>query len=102
MNDKKPITREWEGETWRGCRHGVVRTEWNGVIQNQRTDTQGERSRVDRVSKDTESGRGICIISLNIRSGRTGGMETVLRALRQGNIRIGFLQEMKITRGIHT
>ena len=34
--------------------------------------------------------------------GRSGGLETTLRALRQGNVDVGFLQEKKLTQGIHT
>ena len=49
-----------------------------------------------------ESGRLIRIRSLKIRTGRAGGLETVLPALQQGNIGIGFLQETKLARGIHT
>ena len=44
----------------------------------------------------TESGRVIFIASINIRSGREGGLETALRALQQGNIGIGFLQEKNL------
>ena len=49
-----------------------------------------------------ERGRGIRIATLNIRSGREGGLETALRALCQGNISTGVLQETKLTGGIHT
>ena len=44
----------------------------------------------------------IRIRSLKIRTGRAGGLETALPALKQGNIGIGFLQETKLARGIHT
>ena len=47
-------------------------------------------------------GRGICIATLNIRSGREGEMETALLALWQGTIDIRILQEAKLTMGIHT
>ena len=43
-----------------------------------------------------------CIASINIRSGRAGGLEAALLALRHGNTGIGVLQETKLTRGIHT
>ena len=43
----------------------------------------------------------IRITLLNIRSGWTGSLETVLRSLQQGSIGIGVLQDMKLTRGIH-
>ena len=71
------------------------------MIQNQILDAQGEWSRFYRVPKETGSGQGIFIATLNIRSGRVGVLETALRALRQGNIKIRVLQEMKLTRGIH-
>ena len=43
----------------------------------------------------------IRITSLNIRSVWLGGLEAALRTLNQGNIRIGVLQETKLTGGIH-
>ena len=49
-------------------------------------------------------GGGVCgirISTLNIWSGRAGGLETALRTLRQGNIGIGVLKETKLTGGIH-
>ena len=57
----------------------MVRPNWNGVAQNQRTKAQYrgeivERSRVDRVPNETDSGCVICIVSLNIRSGQGGGV----------------------------
>ena len=59
------------------------------------------RIRVGRGSKGGESGRAIHIASLNIRSGREGGFEAALRALKQGNIGIIVLQETNLTEGIH-
>ena len=38
---------------------------------------------------------------LNIRSGGVGGMEAVLRALRQSNLDVGVLHETKLTDRIH-
>ena len=104
---REPITRKREGGTLKGCSYRVVQPEWSGVTRNKRTNTRDrgeieERSRVDRVPKGTESGRMICIASLNIKLGRVGGLETVLCALQQGNIGIGDLYETKLTRGIHT
>ena len=65
MGDRKTSIREW----------GVlVRPDGNGVTQNQRTNKQGERSRVNRVPKETEMGRRIRIVALNMRSGRAGGL----------------------------
>ena len=43
----------------------------------------------------------IRLAALNIRSGRTGGLETTPRALRQGKVDVGILQETKLTDGIH-
>ena len=34
--------------------------------------------------------------------GRAGGLETALWALQKGNVDVGFLQETKLTQGIHT
>ena len=38
---------------------------------------------------------------MNIQVGKAGGLETALRELHQGNIDVGFLQETKLTQGIH-
>ena len=38
----------------------------------------------------------------NIRNGRNGWLETVLRAMEQANIDMGFMQETKITDGVYT
>ena len=38
----------------------------------------------------------------NIRNGRSGGLEAALRAMEQGNIDIGFMQETKITDRVYT
>ena len=92
---------EWEGETRRGGHYGVVRTNGNGVTKNQRTHARGEGSRVNRVPKETERGCGIHIGTINIRSGREGGLKTALGALQQGNIGIGVLQDTKLTGVIH-
>ena len=100
-DDRQPNIREWEVETRGGRNCGVVRPDWNGVTQNQRTGERGERSQVDRVLKEMESGRVIRIATLNIRSGRVGVLETALRALRQGNIGMGVLQETELTGRIH-
>ena len=67
----------------------MVQPDWNGVTKNQRTGIQNWWV-------------VICIRSLNIRTGQAGGLETALPALQQGNIGIRFLQETKLTRGIHT
>ena len=80
----------------------MVRPDGNEVTKNQRKNTQGERSRVNRVPKDTDRGHGIRIATFNTRSGRAGGLKTALPDLRQGNIGIGVLQETKLTGVIHT
>ena len=38
----------------------------------------------------------------NIRNGRSGGLKAALRAMEQGNMDIGFLQETKLTDGVYT
>ena len=43
----------------------------------------------------------IRILFLNIRFGRAGRMEEALRALKQGNVDVGVLQETKLTDGTH-
>ena len=45
---------------------------------------------------------GIRVSTLNIRSGRAGGLEAALQSLNQGNVDMGVLQETKITDRIHT
>ena len=44
---------------------------------------------------------GIRLATLNIRSGSLGGLEAALLALKQGNVDVGVLQDMKLTDGIH-
>ena len=55
-----------------------------------------------RKYKGSEERKGIRIASLNLRSGRAGGLEALLRALQQGHVDVRVLQETKLTRGIHT
>ena len=52
--------------------------------------------------KVSGAARAIRIVSLNIRPGRASGLEAALRALKQGNVEVGVLQEMKLKKGIHT
>ena len=40
-DNREPITREREVETWRGLSYGVVQPDWNGVTRNNRTNAQG-------------------------------------------------------------
>ena len=56
MDDKRPSTREWEGETRERNHYGVVLTNGNKVTQDQRRYTQGERIRGNGVPKDTAGG----------------------------------------------
>ena len=102
MDDERPSIREWEEENWRRGHYGLVRPDWNWVTQNQRTNARDGQSRFNRVPKERERGRRICITTFNIRSGREGGLDMALRALWKCNIRIGVLQDTKIARGIHT
>ena len=88
-------------------RHSGVLTDWNGAGRARghnarklgycRISTQYRRNR-----KGPEERKGIRIASLNIRSGRVGGMEEALRDFHQGNVNVGVLQEAKLTRRIHT
>ena len=55
-----------------------------------------------RVWKVAGIGGGISLLSLNIQTGRAGGLERALWAIQQGNVDVGFLQETKLTQGIHT
>ena len=50
----------------------------------------------------TDSRRVIRISSLNIRLEDVGGLEAALQALQKGNIGIRVLQEINITKEIHT
>ena len=50
--------------------------------------------------KGVGAGHTIRITSLNIRSGRVGGLEAALRALRQGKVRVVIIKETKLTNGI--
>ena len=92
-----------KGKNWRGQLWGVLHANWNGEAR-----VQGQNARVQGGGKfcaqDTHGMRSlgqIRLTTLNIRSGRAGGMEAVLRALRQGNVDVGVLQTMKSTEMIH-
>ena len=43
----------------------------------------------------------IKLATLNIRSGRVGGLEAALRSLRQVSVDVGVLKGTKLTEGIH-
>ena len=53
------------------------------------------------VRKGTETGQGIRLASLNIHTGRVGILEMALWALQEGDMNVGFLQEVKMNQGIH-
>ena len=55
-----------------------------------------------RFQNGTCTGIRIRLASLDISTGRVGGLETALRALHQGNVDMGFLQENNLMQGIHT
>ena len=48
------------------------------------------------------AGQGISLPSLNIRSGRAGGLDTELQAQHQGDVDAVFLQETKLMQDIYT
>ena len=50
----------------------------------------------------TEGSGSVAFASFNIRSGRNGGLEAALRAMKQLGVDIGFLMETKLTGGIYT
>ena len=50
--------------------------------------------------KGLDDAKGVYIASLNIRSGRVGGLEVALLTLQQGNIYFGVLQETKLIQRI--
>ena len=54
------------------------------------------------VSLEGEDRIPISIVTYNIRSGRSGGLELALRAMKQMNVDFGILTETKLTDGIHT
>ena len=80
----------------------MVKTDGNAVIQDQSKNAQGGRIQANRVPKETERGRGVCIATINIRLGQAWGLKTALRTLRQGSSGVGVLKETKLTGGIHT
>ena len=51
--------------------------------------------------KDYDAAIRISIASLNIRSGRVGGLEAALQVMRQGNVNVDVFQETKLTDGVH-
>ena len=59
------------------------------------------QSRVGGGMEGTVSRCVIRITLLNISSDWMGVLEAALRALQQGNVGLGFLQETKLTKGIH-
>ena len=68
-----------------GCQK-VIR--WWGMCQSTGVSTRG------RVP--------IGFVTYNIRNGRDGGLELVLRRMAQANMNLGICQETKITDGVYT
>ena len=76
---------------------------WNGTAR-----VRGHNARIHGVGFFwTQDRRGvrfsgkIRLATLHIRMGRAGGLELVLRALPQGKVDVGVLQETKLTDKIH-
>ena len=86
---------------------GLLHADWNGEARARGQNSQ-ERAeywttpKSGKVLKGVGAGCVICIMSLNIRSGRAGGLEAALRDLRQGKVGAGILQETKLTNRVHT
>ena len=72
MNNGRPSTREWEGETWDRNHYGVVLNDGNRVNQDQSRYERGRRSRVNGVPKEMARGCGIHIFKTKhmVRTGR--------------------------------
>ena len=94
-------------ENMKGQRWVVLRANWN---REARAGRQNTRERAG-FQKNTQGGQGlkgsdavraIRIASLNFHSGRAGGLEVALWALRQGNAGVVIFQDIKLTNGIHT
>ena len=85
----------------------MLHEEWNGVAHARGHNVQDSGNRGvwktgGRVWKKTNTGKGIRLKSLNIRTGRARGMDTALKTLYQGNVDVGFIQETNMIQGIHT
>ena len=105
QTDGGPMLRKCQGEGnyQRGRRWGVLRANWNGEVRVQGHNTSVKVGR-HFWKQDRRGMRGsgnIIIATLNISSGRAGGLKAELRALRQGNVGVGVLQETKLTDRIH-
>ena len=103
--DGGPISRECQGEgkDRRGRRWGVLIANWNGAACVRGNTTRIHEGRHLR-TRDRQGMRGsgnIRLATINIRSGREGGLEATLWVPRQGNIDVGVLQEKKLTDRIH-
>ena len=91
----------------RGKHWGVLRARWNGVAiaRGHNAQDRGIRNgwtEGGRVQKASVRGGGIRLTSLKIQKGRARGLETAIRTLQKLNMDVGFLQETKLTQGIHT
>ena len=93
-------------ENQRGLQWGVINSGWNGVARGRghkawdRGNIIG-RTAEGQVWKGADIWGVIRLASLNIRTGRVGGLETALRVLQKGKVDVGFLQETKLTQVIH-
>ena len=79
--------------------------EWGGAHESHNTRDRGiitGRTTGGRVRKAVVTRGRIRLASPNIRTGRAGGLEMAFRALQQGDVDVGFLQEIKLTQGIQT
>ena len=85
----------------------MLRAEWNRAVRARGHNTWDRGNKTiqmtgGRVWKGTDTGRGIRLASLNIQTGREGGLETALWELHQENMNVVFLQETNLTQGIQT
>ena len=103
------MSRECQGEgNYRiGRRWGVLCANWNGAARKQEKNARVQGG-LNFWTRDRRGMRGlinIVLATINIRSGRAGGLEAalrVLRALRQGSVNMGVLQETKLTDMIYS
>ena len=58
--------------------------------------------RGEKVRGGDETQNLIRFVSYNIRNGRNGGLESVLRVMDKSNLDLGILQETKLTDGVYT
>ena len=92
-----------EGKDRRGKRWGVFSANWNGAacVQVNITRIQGGRHFWTRDRQGMRGSGNIRLATINISSGREGGLEAELWAMGQGNVDVGVLQETKLTDRIY-